>query len=103
MEYGRFLGLVGMARKAGKLILGASMLRGMIQKGKLPSLCVISDFSSENTKKRMIGCFEYYGVDYVNVNISTEVLGKALGAGELSCFGIYDDGFANAVRKSIAL
>ncbi len=103
MKRERFLGLIGIAKKAGKLVLGTSMVRSSIQKGKKPALCVISDGCSENTMKRMLGCCEHYGVQYIVAQISTEELGKAVGAGELSCIGIYDDGFAKAVLESVAL
>ena len=102
MASSKFIGLLGMAAKAGRLTFGTSLVRTKIQSKQKPSLVLLSSDSSDNTKKRIINCCTYYGCRFKIVSHTSDELGARTGReGSISCIAVNDEGFATAMEKAI--
>ena len=88
-----FLTTLGLARRAGKLILGwdrISEYSGHI------SFCITSNDAAERTVLNAQKRAETIHVDY-----SMEVLGSALGVKKVAVVAVTDDGFAELLKKKM--
>ena len=102
MASSKFIGLLGMATKAGKLTFGTNLVRTKIQSKQKPALVILSSDSSDNTKKRIINCCTYYGCRFKTVSYTANELGARTGReGSISCIAVNDEGFATAMEKAI--
>ena len=102
MADNKFLRLLGIAAKAGKLTYGGSLVRAKIQGRQKPSLVIISSDSSDNTQKRIKNCCSYYKCKFIVVSESSDTLGAKTGReGSISCIAVNDDGFATAMEKAL--
>ncbi|MBE6543810.1 MAG: 50S ribosomal protein L7ae [Ruminococcaceae bacterium] len=97
----KFLGLIGMAAKAGKLTYGSSLVRAKIQGRQKPNLVILSSDSSDNTKKRIINCCTYYSCKIMVAEEDSDTLGHITGReGPISCIAVNDEGFSTAIEKA---
>jgi len=103
------LGIIGMCRKAGKAIIGTPMVceylkKAGINKNTSEDPCIIIEASdtSENTHKRICDKASYYNVKHVRIQSTCDVLGKAVGKGEVAAIAIADPNFCRAVLGKIA-
>ena len=102
MVKNKFLGLLGMAAKAGKLTFGSSLVRTKIQSKQKPELVILSHDSSENTKKRIKNCCAYYSCKVITVDETSDSLGHMTGReGPISCIAVNDEGFGTAIAKAL--
>lgn len=102
MENSKFLRLLGIAAKAGKLTYGSNLVRTKIQGKNKPNLVVLSSDSSENTKKRIINCCDYYSCKVRIAKENSDCLGHITGReGSISCIAVNDEGFSVALEKAI--
>lgn len=102
MKTNKFLGLLGMSAKAGKLTYGSNLVRAKIQGKQKPFLVILSSDASENTKKRIINCCKHYLCKVKVVNESSESLSHITGReGLISCIAVNDEGFSSAIEKAI--
>lgn len=90
------LKLLGLARRAGKLVLGEEVYH-QIRKVKL--LFLASDIS-EGSRERVLKKGHYYKIAYLD-GYDTEQLSSALGRNNVKVIGVTDQGFADAIRKKI--
>ena len=97
----RFFGMLGMARRAGKTLIGTEpVLAGVRAKNK-PALVVISSFASENTKKKIIAKCDHYGVPFVVVDVDGEELGRRLGkTGFVAASAVLDPALAKEIANA---
>lgn len=98
----RLAGMLGMAAKAGKLVYGLQSHRGKGERRRPPYLVLIAADASENTKKRIRNCCIYYERTYrlLPPSMGQAALSHATGrAGLISCVGVSDEGFSEALRK----
>lgn len=96
MQQDKVLSMLGLAKRAGKLISGAPLCEKEI-KSKRSFLIVIAKDISENGKKSITDCAKHYGVEYIEYS-DKESLGKAVGAsGERTVVSINDENFSKAV------
>ncbi len=93
--------LLGICRKAGKLISGQDSVERAIKAKKI-YLIILSEDSSVNTRKKMKSlCFKesipmlYWG--------HSDKLGKAIGKGQRKVIGITDKGLAKEIQRRINL
>ena len=91
--------LIGIAKKAGKVIGGTDMVADRIkEKRNAVKAVLISSDVSENTLKKIINTTTFYNVPAVKTNIDKVMLAKITGSmGERSVIGITDDGLAKAI------
>ena len=91
----RILGLLGLCRRAGKLVMGTSLACLAMAEKKPPALAVVSKGASENTRKRMTTKSEYYGIPLLVLEASPTELGAALGKqGEIAAASVQDANIA---------
>lgn len=95
----KVLNLLGLARRAKKLIMGTDSLLSVLPSKKIKLIFVASDASSA-TKDKIDKKAYFYNVSVVT-NYSTEELSKALGVGSIKIIGIIDDGFAKSMKEYI--
>ena len=96
----RLLGMIGLCRRAGKLVMGAELVALAMAASKKPSLIVVSCDASANTKKRMTTKAAYYGIPLLPIEVSSEALGAAIGkSGSIAAVAVKDDNFANELIR----
>ncbi len=97
-EYGRMLGTLGLAMKAGRLVSGEFMTERAIRDGDA-RLVLIADDASDNTKKKFRDSCRYYHVPII-ITADKQILGGAIGKRERASMAVTDAGFAGTIRKS---
>ncbi len=95
----KFLSLLGMARRSGKLSLGHDAAIGSIVRNKA-FLCVLSSNSSERLQKEMShACnFEGKNIPVLISKYDTSELSKAIGS-KAAVITVDDEGFGKALRE----
>ena len=101
----KFAGLLGIAKKAGRVIAGTNLVTDAVRSGS-PSKCPYGVFLasdvSENTRKRITNCCTYYEVPYHLIPLTIAEIGDAIGkSGSTSAVGITDPGLCDALVKLI--
>jgi ribosomal protein L7Ae-like RNA K-turn-binding protein len=95
----RVLGMLGLAMKAGKVVIGTEQVITYLQKKKL-KLVLLSSTSSDGTKKKISSKCEFYNVRLNELPIPTDELGSLLGKTYTpAVVGITDENFSNAITK----
>lgn len=74
----RIIGMLGLAMRAGELIVGTDMICRAMAK-KRPMLVVISSGASAGTKKKLRTKCEFYSTESIEIDLNTERLGHLLG------------------------
>ncbi len=98
----RFLGFLGLARRAGKTVCGTPMICEEIARPKKLPLVLYSEGASPGTEKKLKSKCAFYGVPLLSIPVGTEELAHALGkTGALAAVGITDAGFAAAIRQKL--
>ncbi len=93
----RVFGLLGLAAKAGKARSGEFAVEKAVKSGTA-FLVIVSEESSDNTKKMFRNMCTYYEVPYYEFG-SKEELGHALGKEMRASLAIQDEGFSKAIVK----
>ncbi len=95
----RVLGMLGLAMKAGKVVIGTEQTIAFLQKGKL-KLVLVSGSASESTKNKIRFKCEFYKLHLEELAIDTDELGRSLGKTYTpAVVGIIDENFSNAILK----
>jgi len=95
------LSMLGLCARARQLQFGTAMTCESIRSGKAELVCIARDASAP-TKKKVINCCTYYGVQYAEVDATTAELGHSVGKrGAISAVAVLDANFAKAIRESI--
>ncbi len=95
----KVLGMIGLAKRAGKVVSGEFACLQTIKKGQSRLVIIASDIS-ENGKKAIVNACRYYGVEYIELGRSHE-LGKAIGEDSRMVVSVNDDSFKNAILSKI--
>ena len=96
-EQKKVLGLLGLAEKAGKVRSGEFSTEKAVKSGKA-GLVIVSEESSDNTKKMFRNMCTYYKVPYFEFG-SKEELGHILGKQMRASLAVIDENFSNALLK----
>lgn len=95
------LSMIGLCKKAGRLVFGVPMVVDAIREGKV-ELCVYASGAAENSVKRVTDKAKSYETAALAIDVSPEELGHAIGkVGAVAAVGITDSGFAKAIKKII--
>lgn len=95
----RIINAFGLAKRAGKCVLGTEMCVENIRGGKAKLVICASDLS-DNTVKRFRDSCSFHNVELIFVNADKMVLGQKLGKNNgTSSAAILDEGFVNICRK----
>lgn len=96
----KFLSMCGLARRAGRVIIGTDMSTVAIRGKNKPYLVVLSVDASENSKKRIDDACAYHEVKLVKSTYTKNEIGDAVGQkGGAACIAITDEGFAQTLCK----
>lgn len=93
----KLLGLLGLAKRAGKIAQGTPSCQDAVRK-KTAMLVILAGDASENTKKAISNSCKFYNTNYI-ICKDKSVLGKALGTDVCSAVAVLDNGFADAIFK----
>ena len=99
MNQNKIRGILGLSKKAGKLITGTDLVLDAVRSGKrMPCLVLLAEDASANTTKKVQNCCSHYGAQLINLPLSGEDLAKCTGkTGVIALAAITDEGFAKAV------
>lgn len=97
----RVLGMLGLAKRAGRTSAGAFACEGMI-KTKKAKLVLLARDASENTKKAVRNSCGYYGVRLLELSDMAS-LGRATGGGDKAVVSVNDENFAKAISDKYIL
>ncbi|MDI3310808.1 MAG: ribosomal L7Ae/L30e/S12e/Gadd45 family protein [Thermoanaerobacterium sp.] len=89
----KFYSMLGLCRKAGKLIPGSVSVEKGIAKLNV-CLVVISEDASENTKKKFITLCNANDIPYIIAG-KMFYIGKSIGKGDTAVIGITDENLSN--------
>lgn len=96
----RLYGMLGLAMRAGKLIIGTELICRAMPKGSV-KLVLVSAGASDGTKKKLKVKSEFYNISAIEVDIDTERLGKLLGKTYApAAVAVADEGFAVEIKKA---
>ena len=92
----KLLGLLGLARRAGRLGMGVSAVEKMVVKGENPLVITSSDIG-DSLKERVSRWEPVRGI--VADVLTGEDMARALGREKLAVVGVSDSGFVKGIRK----
>ncbi|HHW56590.1 MAG TPA: 50S ribosomal protein L7ae [Clostridia bacterium] len=94
MKNDRFHSLLGISKKAGKLVSGNYSVEKYMKLKKLYLVILATDVSKKNTFKKFVRMCEENKIPYL-VHSTKESLAKAIGREIVGVIGITDEGLAN--------
>lgn len=94
------LGLLGLARKAGKLELGEDPV-GVVCRARQARLVLLACDAAENTAGRARRLASTAGVRCLDLPSTKEELGAALGRSSCAVLALTDEGFAKALCRKL--
>lgn len=89
--------LLGMCRKAGRLVSGSEMVEAAI-KSKEAVLIIIAEDIGDSMLKKFSDKAEFYNVNTVRFG-SKDLIGQSIGKGPRSAVAITDKGFAQSFLR----
>ncbi|MEE0944775.1 MAG: ribosomal L7Ae/L30e/S12e/Gadd45 family protein [Clostridia bacterium] len=95
----KILGLIGLAKKAGRITTGSELCEDAIRRG-MSKLIIIAKDISDNGCKAICDCCKHYGVKYITYSEKSD-LGAAVGSEIRTVISINDEGFARAIEDKI--
>ncbi len=104
-DYKRTAALIGIAKKAGKTVIGTDMAQSAVRsKKKSVCLLICSAEASDATLKRISNTAQYYKIPLYTVELGKAELAKCVGKrdGELSVVAVTDAGLAKAIVSALA-
>ena len=99
MKSNKIYGLLGLARRAGKIAFGTESSQDTI-KSKKAKLVIVANDSSDRTKKHFKELCESLNVDFRIVG-TIELLSQSIGQVNKAVFVIKDENFAKELIKRI--
>ncbi len=97
----KILGLIGLCKKAGKIVAGAQLCEKEIRAGR-SELIIVADDISQSGNKAITDICTHYKKNFI-ICCSMSELGKAVGAaGDRSVVSVNDKGFSKAILKKYA-
>lgn len=101
-QLNRALSMIGLAKKAGRLISGAPIVIDALRKGSV-CLVVYASGASANSVKRITDKAKSYNTTALAIDVLPEELGHSIGkVGAVSAVGITDASFSEAIKKIIS-
>ena len=91
----KLLGMVGLAKRAGKISTGAFVCDKMI-KTRRAKLVILASDASDNTKKTVTDSCKFYNIKLIELSDMAN-LGHITGGGERAVVSVNDNNFAKAI------
>lgn len=95
----KFLGMLGLAKRAGKVQTGEDICSKAVKSG-VSKLIIVACDASDNTKKSITDTCKYYNVRFVEAGTKLE-LGKFTGAESRAVVSVNDNNFAKAILDKL--
>lgn len=99
MKKNKYLGLLGIAAKAGKVVAGADACKEAVRKNKV-KLVLVAEDASERTKRNFQMICERQKTPIAIIG-EIEVLSKAIGKNNKAVIGIKDENLFKEIYKII--
>ncbi len=103
-DYKKASALIGIAKKAGKTVMGTDMAQSAAR-AKKKSVCLLlcSAEASDATLKRISNTAKYYKIPFYTVDMGKAELARCVGKrdGELSVVAVTDAGLADAIVSAL--
>lgn len=99
MENNKLYGLLGLARRAGKISFGTESSKDLIERGKAKLIIIASD-ASDRTKKNFEDLARNYNIQF-RIFGDIENLSKSIGQFDKAVIVIKDENFAKEMIKRI--
>lgn len=101
MPQSKILSALGLAMRAGKLVLGSEAVIEQIRSGKAKAVYYAEDVSS-NTEKKFRDCCGHHGAEAVKLGYTMAELSSALGKTcNVSAVCVSDENFYKVISKAI--
>jgi ribosomal protein L7Ae-like RNA K-turn-binding protein len=100
MKIEEIRGLLGLARRAGRLSIGSRETRIALRRGEI-RLVILAEDASPRDRERLVRVAEEEGVP-ARVVEGRASLGEAIGAGDVTVVGVQDPGMAEALEARLA-
>lgn len=95
----KFLGMLGLAMRAGRVTIGTEQVCLGMPRGKT-ALVIVSDEASAPTKKKLTTKCDFYGIKRITVSVGIRELGRRLGKTYTpACVAVTDEGFAGELIR----
>lgn len=91
------LNLLGIARRAKKLVLGTDNVLNALSSNKIKLILIANDASNTTIDKFEKKAY-FYNIPIIKI-FSTEQLSKALGVETIKIIGVADQGFAKSIEE----
>lgn len=92
----KLLGLLGLARRAGRLAIGFRAVETLVRRGENPLIVYASDIGPSQRNK-VLGWEPVRG--FIGNVLSQEEMAKTMGREKLVVVGLCDSGFIKGIRK----
>lgn len=99
MKQNKALSMLGLAKRAGKVVGGEFSVEKAVRSGKA-YLVVVAEDASANTRKHFTDMCTYYKLPLVFTG-TKETLGHAIGCEVRASVAVTDSGFAQSIEKVI--
>lgn len=93
----RYLGMISLSQKAGKLVAGEGKVQDVIRSGKA-CLIILSEDASDNTAKKFTDMSRYRDIPIVYISDRYD-FGRAIGRKYAVSAAVTDKGFADNIAK----
>ncbi len=100
-NYKQLLFSIGLARKAGKVIVGTDAVCDEIRKRKI-LIAICANDVSDNTRKKISDCCAYYHVTLHFCELTKNDLGHAIGKPFAACIGITDENLSELISRNLS-
>lgn len=96
----KLLRFLGLAKKAGKVVMGTDLVCRACRERKKPSLILLASGVSPATEKKVSDKCSFYGVSLERISASADELGEALGKlGSIATVAVTDAYFAQELVR----
>lgn len=101
MKQNKTLSMLGLAKRAGKVVSGEFSVEKAVRSGKA-YLVIVAEDASANTRKNFTDMCTYYKLPLIFTG-TKEALGHAIGCEVRASVAVTDSGFAQSIEKSVAV
>lgn len=101
MVYNKFLSMLGLAKRAGKIIIGTDLVTKALPSGKV-KLVMYAENSSPNTEKKILDKCKFYNVNCIKLKHTGEILSHSVGKDSMvMVIGVCDENFSKELKSLI--
>lgn len=99
MKQNKALSMLGLAKRAGKVVSGEFSVEKAVKSGKA-YLVIVAEDASANTRKNFTDMCTYYELPLIFTG-TKETLGHAIGCELRASAAVTDSGFAQSIEKCV--